>query len=68
MVAEGKELREFNGETYVMERALVADVALVKGRRGRPQRQPALQPDGAQLQPGLRHGRQGLASWRWSAS
>jgi 3-oxoacid CoA-transferase subunit A len=30
MVAEGKELREFDGETYVMERALVADVALVK--------------------------------------
>lgn len=29
-VAEGKETREFNGETYVMERALTADVALVK--------------------------------------
>jgi 3-oxoacid CoA-transferase subunit A len=25
MVAEGKELREFNGETYVMERALLPD-------------------------------------------
>ena len=30
IVAEGKELREFDGETYVMERSLVADVALVK--------------------------------------
>ena len=30
MVAEGKELREFEGETYVMERALVPDVSLVK--------------------------------------
>ena len=30
LVAEGKELREFDGETYVMERSLVADVALVK--------------------------------------
>lgn len=30
VVAEGKELREFDGETYVMERALVPDVALVK--------------------------------------
>jgi 3-oxoacid CoA-transferase subunit A len=30
LVAEGKELREFDGETYVMERALVPDVALVK--------------------------------------
>ena len=33
MVAEGKELREFDGETYVMERALVPDVALVKAWR-----------------------------------
>ena len=30
MVAEGKELREFDGETYVMERALLPDVSLVK--------------------------------------
>ena len=29
-VADGKELREFDGETYVMERALVPDVSLVK--------------------------------------
>ncbi|MDP3083366.1 MAG: CoA transferase subunit A [Rubrivivax sp.] len=33
LVAEGKELREFDGETYVMERALVPDVALVKAHR-----------------------------------
>ena len=30
LVAEGKETREFNGETYIMERALTADVSLVK--------------------------------------
>src|SRR3954468_3349447 len=30
LVAEGKETREFDGEMYVMERALLADVALVK--------------------------------------
>jgi 3-oxoacid CoA-transferase subunit A len=30
IVADGKELREFDGETYVMERALMPDVALVK--------------------------------------
>nr|WP_315482342.1 CoA transferase subunit A [uncultured Undibacterium sp.] len=30
IVAEGKEVREFDGEQYVMERALVADVSLVK--------------------------------------
>ncbi len=29
-VADGKELREFDGETYVMERALVPEVSLVK--------------------------------------
>jgi len=30
LVAEGKELRDFDGSTYVMERALRPDVALVK--------------------------------------
>jgi 3-oxoacid CoA-transferase subunit A len=30
LVAEGKELREFDGHTYVMEHALVPDVSLVK--------------------------------------
>jgi 3-oxoacid CoA-transferase subunit A len=30
IVAEGKELREFNGRQYVMEKSLVPDVALVK--------------------------------------
>ncbi len=30
VVAEGKELREFNGRQYVMERSLVPDVSLVK--------------------------------------
>lgn len=33
MVADGKELREFDGETYVMERSLVPDVSLVKAHR-----------------------------------
>ncbi|MFT3955442.1 MAG: CoA transferase subunit A [Piscinibacter sp.] len=30
MVAEGKELREFDGHTYVMERSLLPDVSLAK--------------------------------------
>jgi 3-oxoacid CoA-transferase subunit A len=30
IVAEGKELREFNGRTYVMEQSLLPDVSLVK--------------------------------------
>ena len=31
VVADGKETREFNGETYVMETGLFADLAIVKG-------------------------------------
>ncbi len=30
MVADGKEIREFDGEQYVMERSIVTDVSLVK--------------------------------------
>jgi 3-oxoacid CoA-transferase subunit A len=33
MVAEGKELRTFDGETYVMERSLVPELSLVKAFR-----------------------------------
>ncbi len=31
LVAEGKETKEFDGETYVLERGIVADLAIVKG-------------------------------------
>jgi 3-oxoacid CoA-transferase subunit A len=34
MVAEGKETREFDGHHYVMEKSIVADVALVKAYMG----------------------------------
>ena len=34
LIAEGKELREFDGELYVMERALKADLSIVKAWRG----------------------------------
>src|SRR5712675_1751957 len=34
LVAEGKETREFDGRTYVMERALQADFAFVKAWKG----------------------------------
>ncbi|MET1080517.1 MAG: CoA transferase subunit A [Pseudomonas sp.] len=33
LVAEGKETRQFEGQWYVMERSLTADVALIKGAR-----------------------------------
>ncbi|MCC7266484.1 MAG: CoA transferase subunit A [Caulobacteraceae bacterium] len=34
LVAEGKEVREFDGEMYVMERGLVADLSIVKAQKG----------------------------------
>ena len=34
LIAEGKETREFNGEWYVMETGLVADLAIVKAHKG----------------------------------
>jgi 3-oxoacid CoA-transferase subunit A len=34
LVAEGKEVREFDGELYVMERGLAADLAIVKAWQG----------------------------------
>src|SRR5262249_53417376 len=33
-ISEGKEVREFDGENYVMERGLVADLALVHAWKG----------------------------------
>jgi 3-oxoacid CoA-transferase subunit A len=34
MIAEGKDVREFDGEKYVMERGLVADLAIVHAWKG----------------------------------
>jgi len=34
LVAEGKEVRDFDGETYVMERGLTADLSIVKAWKG----------------------------------
>jgi len=31
VVAEGKELKQFDGETYVLERGIVADISIIKG-------------------------------------
>src|SRR5450830_30667 len=33
LVAEGKEIRDFDGVNYVMERSLVADISLVKAQK-----------------------------------
>ena len=34
IIAEGKEVREFDGESYVMERGLIADLAIVHAWKG----------------------------------
>jgi 3-oxoacid CoA-transferase subunit A len=34
VIAEGKEHKEFDGETYILERGLVADLAIVKAWKG----------------------------------
>src|SRR6202011_3239746 len=34
LAAEGKEVRDFDGELYVMERGLTADLAIVKAWKG----------------------------------
>src|SRR6476619_1903393 len=34
LIAEGKEVKEFDGEKYVLERGLVADLSIVKAWRG----------------------------------
>jgi 3-oxoacid CoA-transferase subunit A len=34
LVAEGKEIRDFDGETYVMERGLIADLSIIKAWKG----------------------------------
>ena len=36
-VAEGKEAREFDGHSYIMERGLVADLAIIHAWRGDPE-------------------------------
>ena len=58
MIAEGKELKEFDGQTYILERGIVADVALVKAWKADTARQPRLPPHRAQFQPHRRHLRQ----------
>ena len=34
LVAENKEIRDFDGQTYVLERGITADLAIVKAQRG----------------------------------
>jgi 3-oxoacid CoA-transferase subunit A len=36
VIAEGKEHKEFDGKTYILERAIVADLAIIKGWKADP--------------------------------
>ncbi len=68
MVAEGKEIREFDGHHYVMERLAGAGRVAGQGAYRRPQRQPGVPQDRAQLQPG-RAPWPARSRWsRWSRS
>ena len=51
-LAEGKETREIDGRTYVLEYPIRGDVALDRRAAGRPGRQPRLPQDGPQLRAG----------------
>ena len=69
LVAEGKEQRVVNGETYVLETGLTADLSLVKAWKGDTRGQPRLSQDRAQLQSDdghrrPRHGRRSRAAGR----
>ena len=52
VVAEGKEVREFNGKPYLMEHALHADVSLDQGLESRLSRQSYLSENSSQFQSG----------------
>ena len=57
VLAEGKETRQFDGRTYVMEPWLKADFALIKCEIADPPGQPDLQQDRPEFQPADVHGR-----------
>ena len=58
-LADGKETREIDGRTYILEHALQGDVGAGRGVGGRPLGQPDLPASGPELQ---------SRSWRWRPS
>ena len=59
-VAEGKEVKDFDGEEYILERGIRADLQHRQGLESGRERQPHVPQDRAQLQPAGRDLRQGL--------
>ncbi len=60
LIAEGKEHKDFNGETYIMETGLVADLSLVKAWKADKRGQSHLSQDRPQFQSDDGDRRQGL--------
>ena len=58
VVAEGKEHKEFDGETYILERGIRADVALVKAWKGDTHGNLMYRLSAQNLQPRRGHERQ----------
>ena len=58
-IAEGKETKEFDGRTYVMERGLRADLAIMHAWKADHRGQSGLPEDGAELQSDHGHRRRG---------
>ena len=58
LAAEGKEHKDFDGVTYLLERGILADVALVKAWKADTARKPCLSTDRAELQSRCSHVRQ----------
>jgi acyl CoA:acetate/3-ketoacid CoA transferase alpha subunit len=63
VIAEGKEHKDFDGETYIMEKGIFADLSIVKawkadetGNADLPQDRAQLQRAGGDVRQGLRDG------------
>ena len=59
-VAEGKEVKNFDGEDYILERGIRADLAIIKGWKADESGNLDLPQDRAQFQPARWRPRQGL--------
>jgi 3-oxoacid CoA-transferase subunit A len=53
VIADGKELRDFGGATYVMERGLVADVSIIHAYKGDPEGNLVYRKTARNFNPGM---------------
>ena len=57
VIAEGKEHKDFDGQTYILERGIRADLGIVKAWKGDEQGNLIYRKTARKLQPALRHRR-----------